>query len=138
VRRGRRPAVVVGDAVAAFAPYIGAAAAVPHGGSNLPPWPTAVGCRGPLATVGHGGFLANRRGARWLVAKFAKMLNGCIILQNDYIYIYSIYILHLGYGIVIPHPSQPLHPPSPVARHPSAGFFGPLVILFFQFSHRPT
>jgi hypothetical protein len=55
----------VGGAVAAVAPYIGAAAAVPHDGSNycrgprqeqrLPSWPKAVGCRGPRSpqrTVG--------------------------------------------------------------------------------------
>jgi hypothetical protein len=74
----------VGGAAAAVAPYIGAAAAVPHDGSNLPPWPTAgaalttVGhggrlpraplpqwtVGGPLAAVGHGGCVANRRSAR--------------------------------------------------------------------------
>jgi hypothetical protein len=84
----------VGDAVAAIAPYIGAAAAVPHGGSNLPTWPMAVGCRGPLATVGHGGFLANRRGARRLVAKSAKMLNNCIICKMIKMIIYIVFIFY--------------------------------------------
>jgi hypothetical protein len=72
-RRGRR---LVGGAAAAGTPNIGAAAVVPHGGSSgprraqsLPSWPTAVGCRGPrspqrtvggpLAVVGHGGWLLN-------------------------------------------------------------------------------
>jgi hypothetical protein len=34
--------------------------------------------------VGHGGCVANRRGARWLIAKSAKISNGRIILQNDF------------------------------------------------------
>jgi hypothetical protein len=82
---------VGGGAVAA---YIGAAAVVAHGGSNLPPWLTAgAGCRGPrspqrtvggpLAVVGHGGCIAIRRSARRLVAKSAKISSGCIILQNN-------------------------------------------------------
>jgi hypothetical protein len=88
------PAAEVGGAVAAVAPYIDAAATVPHGGSKLPPWstavatyhrgprralplpswPTAVGCTlapllaadrcRPLAAVGHGGCLSNRHGAQ--------------------------------------------------------------------------
>jgi hypothetical protein len=83
----------VRGAAAAVTPYIGATAAVPHNGINLPPWPTVVGCRGPrsplrtvggpLAAVVHGSFLANRRGARRLVAKSEKNSNGFIILQND-------------------------------------------------------
>jgi hypothetical protein len=49
--------------------------------------PTAVGCRGPrspqrivggpLAVMGHSGFLANRRGARRLVAEFEKIKGSC-------------------------------------------------------------
>jgi hypothetical protein len=43
-------AAEVGGAGAAVAPYIGAATAVPHGGSNLPPWLT-VGAA--LTAVAH-------------------------------------------------------------------------------------
>jgi hypothetical protein len=83
-RRNRRRWQVWGSA-AAVTPYIGAAAAVPHDGRILPSWPTAGaaltvvahGGRLPraqlpaadrwqsLAPVGHGGFVANRRRARW-------------------------------------------------------------------------
>jgi hypothetical protein len=91
---------VGGDPVA---PYIGAAVAVPHDGMNLPPWAmtgaaltvVAHGSRlprarslqrtvsSPVAGVGHGDCVANRRGARRLVARSAKISNGRIILQND-------------------------------------------------------
>jgi hypothetical protein len=93
----------VGGAAVAVTPYIGVVAAAPHGGRSIPPWPMAgaaltVVARGgrlswapllaadrwrPLAAVGHGGFLANRRGARRLVVKSAKISNGRIISQND-------------------------------------------------------
>jgi hypothetical protein len=42
-----------GVAAAAVTPYTGAAAAVPHSGSDLPLWPTA----GALTAVAHGGRL---------------------------------------------------------------------------------
>jgi hypothetical protein len=81
----------VEGAAAAVAPYIGAAVAVSHGGSNLPQWPTAVGCprsqrtvAAPLAAVGHGSCLSIRCGARRLVAKSAKNSSGSIILQNNF------------------------------------------------------
>jgi hypothetical protein len=89
-RRGRR---LVGGAAAAGTPNIGAAAAVPHGGSSLPPWPTTGAI---LTVVAHDDRLPRaplpaadrwrspcRRDARRLVAKSAKTSKGCIILQND-------------------------------------------------------
>jgi uncharacterized membrane protein len=55
------------------------AAAAPHG-DNLPRAPLlAATVGGRLAAVGHGSCLANRRGARRLVAKSAKISNGRII-----------------------------------------------------------
>jgi hypothetical protein len=43
-----------GRAAAIVAPYISAAAAVLHGGSSIPPWPTAGAV---LTAVAHGGRL---------------------------------------------------------------------------------
>jgi hypothetical protein len=61
--------------------------AVAHNG-RLPRAPLLAADRWrPLGVVGHGGCLANRRSARRLVDKSAKLSNGRIILQND-IYIY--------------------------------------------------
>jgi hypothetical protein len=52
--RRRRGGDRGGRGAAAVAPYIGAAAAVPHDGSNLPPWPTAGAA---LTAVAHSGRL---------------------------------------------------------------------------------
>jgi hypothetical protein len=43
---GEEAAAGVGGIVA---PYVGAAAAVPNGGRDLPSWPTALGCSGPYS-----------------------------------------------------------------------------------------
>jgi hypothetical protein len=65
-----------GETSPAVAPYIGAAAAVPHGGRSLPLWPTAgatltavahsgrfpwgpLPTVGPLTTVAHDGWLSD-------------------------------------------------------------------------------
>jgi hypothetical protein len=91
----------VGGAAAAVASFIGVAASIPHGGSNLPPWPKAgaaltVVAHGvrlprapfpaahrwqPLAAVSHGRCVANCRSAR-RQPKFCKMVKKYLKIDN--------------------------------------------------------